>query len=371
MKALTFSTVCLLTTPAFSQDMGGMMAAQSAMDASNAAAASNAAMHQSQTSQQILLQLQAQQQAQLQAEHAKQRAQQVQDGQINLPNNNPTVTPAARPIQQNNQAVAPAVFYAPVSGEKVVSPTEIEVEVPVYSQFQPRVKAQQIVTEIKSSEFFLEVNPLRLTANGGDFESNNTSNAGPELEFDKTESKFKMMPLDFKFGFENQNWGGFAEVMISDGEDRSEAVIYTKIGPVKLGGGLTLSMSDDETKVKSQGVLVAKGESDSSEIGPYFFSAFEVVNNDSVVIEQWNKIGGVFEKEEVNGTTTFKGVSFLFNPALDIMFKINPKLLIGIGAEFEYRRFSGDIKLSNYPSYKGIGNTYGFELNLIKTKFLF
>lgn len=366
MKALTLATVCLLTTPAFSQDMGGMMAAQAGMDAANAAAASAAAMHMQQAQASQLLQQQQQQ-----AEQARQKAQQVQDGQIQLPVANPTPTPVTRPIPQNNQAVAPAVFYAPESGDKTVSPQAIEVEVPVYSQFQPRAQTQKLVSEIKASQFFLEVNPLRLSAYGGDFESNNTSNNGPDLELDVSEFKFKMMPLDFKFGFENSGWGGFAEVLVSDGEDRSEAVLYTKVGIVKLGAGLTLSVTDDETKVKSQNVLVAKGESQRSEVGPYFYAAFEIVNDNSVVIEQWNKIGGVYEKEEEDGVTTYKGVSFLFNPALDVMFKINPKLLIGIGAEFEYRRFSGEYKISNNPNLKGVGNIYGFELNLIKTKFLF
>lgn len=362
MKALTFATVCLLTTPAFSQDMGGMMAAQAAMDSSNSAAAMQA--------QQLLLQQQADQ-AQKEADLARQRAESARDAQLRLPLASPTPTPTARPVQQNNQAVAPSVFYAPAAGDSTVSPQAIEVEVPVYSPFQPKVQAQKIVSQIKASEFFVEVNPLRLSSYGGDFESNNTTNAGPDLDVEADEFIFKMMPLDFKFGFENHNWGGFAEVMISDGEDRSEVVIFTKVGGAKFGGGLTLKVIDEEAKVRSQGTLVAKGEGSSSEVGPYFYAAFEIINDDSMVIQQWNKVGGVYEKEESNGVTTYKGVSFLFNPALDVMFKINPKLQIGFGAEFEYRRFSGDYTEDNGPSFKGIGNTYGLELNLIKTKFLF
>jgi hypothetical protein len=149
------------------------------------------------------------------------------------------------PVPQN-QAVAPAVFYAPASGDKTVTPQAIEVEVPVYQPFQPREKVAKIYTEIKGSQFFFEISPLRIKGSSVDFESNRMStNDNPELEIENGSFKAKMMPLDFKFGFENQGWGGFAEVAIEDGSESSELTVYTKISSVKLGAGLSFSASDE------------------------------------------------------------------------------------------------------------------------------
>lgn len=362
MKALTFATVCLLTTPIFSQDMAGMMATQAGIDAANAAT-----MQQGQAAQ-LLLQQQAQQQA-LEAEQVRKRAQYAQDGQIQLPVANPTPAPVTRPILQNNQAVAPAVFYAPAAGEKTLSPQSIEVEVPVYSTIQPKSQVQKIYTEIKGSQFFLELNPLSLKVAGNDFESNEMDNGNPALEFDTNTVKARLVPLDFRFGFENEGWGSFAEVRIADGEDSSALTIYSKIAGHKFGAGLVLNSYDYDIKVKRYGAS-GTGAGDSVEIGPYFYASFQLSNDDSISIEQWNKIGAFYEKNS-NSDMSVKGISFVFHPALDIMFKINPKLQIGTGMEFEYTRFSGDLQVSDLPKYKGIGNSYSFELNLIKTKFLF
>lgn len=90
----------------------------------------------------------------------------------------------------------------------------------------------------------------------------------------------------------------------------------------------------------------------------------------SMVVEQWNKIGGVFSRAE-SSKVTVEGVSFIFRPGLDVLFKINPKLLIGFGGELEYRRFSGDIKVDGTSKFGGVGNHFGHELNLIKTRFVF
>lgn len=326
MKALTFATVCLLSTHVCAQDIApapfvhdpgpsAMFMQQQAMAAQQAAA-------------------------------------------------------AAQPAPQQNKAVAPAVFYAPVAGDRTVSPQAIEVEVPVYKSFEPRKQIQQIYSEIRDSQFYVEINPLRLSVYSDDFESNNITNDNPNLEYESNEFKLKLLPLDFKFGFENPNWGSFAEIVISDAEDKSQVVVYAKSGALKIGAGLTFSITDSDAKIKEFGVQTGKGESDSMQIGPYLYCAFQLSNDDSVSIEQWNKIGGLYEKEESNGSV-IKGISFVFNPALDVMFKINPKLQIGTGVEFEYQRFSGDISVKNFPKYKGIGNSYDFELNLIKTKFLF
>lgn len=361
MKALTLATVCLLTTPAFSQDMGGMMAAQAGMDAASAAAASAAGVQQAQASQQFFMQQQA--------EQARLKAQQVQDGQIQLPVVNPTPAPSPRPIQLNNQPVAPAVFYAPASGDKTVSPQAIEVEVPVYTPFQPKAQVQKIYTEIKDSQFFLELNPLSLKLETVDFESNEMNDSHAALAVDTDSLKIRLVPLDFRFGFENQGWGGFGEVRIADGEDESALTVYSKVAGHKFGAGMVLNSYEYDLKMKRYAAS-ASGSADSTEVGPYIYAAFQLSNDDSVSVEQWNKIGGYYEKTH-NGDLKTKGVSFVFHPALDVMFKINPKLQFGTGIEFEYRRFSGDIEIDGLPKYKGVGNSFNFELNLIKTKFIF
>jgi len=281
------------------------------------------------------------------------------------------VTPVPQPTPApQDQAVAPAVFYAPANGDKTVTPQAIEVEVPVYQSFQPREKVAKIYTQIKDSQFFFEISPLRIKGSSVDFESNRMSiNDNPELEIENGSFKAKMMPLDFKFGFENQGWGGFAEVAIEDGSESSELTVYTKISSVKLGVGLSFSASDEETKIKQDSIVTGKESVDTIEIAPYFYTSFQFVNDDSLVIEQSNKIGGSYSKSESDGVT-IKGLSFIFNPALDMMFKINSKLQIGAGIEATYERLSGDIE-SGSNTFSGVGNGFSFELNLIKTKFLF
>lgn len=278
-----------------------------------------------------------------------------------------TVAPVAVPA---NQAVAPSAFYGQGSSDKTLTPQTIEVEVPVYQPFQPREKVAKIYTEIKDSQFFFEINPFSIKGSSVDFESNRmTMNDNPELELEMNSFKAKLMPLNFKFGFENQGWGSFAQVGIEEGSETSELTVYTKILSIKLGAGLSFSASDEENKVKQNSIVTDKSTMDSIEITPYFYTAFQLVNDDSLVVEQWNKIGGSYVKAESDGVTV-KGVAFIFNPALDIMFKINSKLQIGMGIEGYYERFSGDIE-SGSSTFSGIGNSFGFELNLIKTKFLF
>lgn len=274
---------------------------------------------------------------------------------------------------------------APASSEKeqpastVIQPAPLDMDVIIPSErapLQPKaeavaIKVDKVYNEIKGSKFFLEINPLRMAGFSEDFESNmNTPQDNPELEYDANSFKLKLMPLDFKFGFDNEGWGSFAEVLIEDGDESSELVVFGKIGGHKLGAGLALNVSDEELKIKTNSVEALRANVKSTEIHPYFYASFELANNDTLILEQWNKIGGAYVKQE-SDDITIKGVSFIFRPALDIMFKINPHLLIGIGAEVEYQRFSGDLKSSGTKLFDGVGNTFSFELNLIKTRFVF
>ncbi|MEA9357103.1 hypothetical protein SHI21_12835 [Bacteriovorax sp. PP10] len=330
MKALTLATVCLLATSSYAQDTYN----QPAMPVANPTPAP--------TTTTII---------------------------TPAPQAAPVVLPGPPPVPQN-QAVAPAVFYAPASGDRTVTPQALEVEVPVYAPSQIKAKVQKIYTEISTSQFFVELNPLSLKISTLDFQSNYMEDGNRALEFDTNDFKARLVPLDFKFGFENQGWGSFAEVLISDGEDSSDLTIYAKLGEHKLGGGMVLSSYDYDAKIKRFGATTGTGSANSVEVGSYFYASFQLSNDDSISVEQWNKIGGFYE-DTSGGGVTVKGVSFVFNPALDIMFKINPKLQIGTGMEFEYRRFSGDVQVNSLPKRDGVGNSFSFELNLIKTKFLF
>lgn len=279
-----------------------------------------------------------------------------------------------------------AVIQPPPAPEKneapaaVISPAPLEMDVALPAQREPLpksameasvAKVDKIYNEIKGSKFFLEINPLRMTGTYVDFESNqNTMQNNPELELEGSEFKLKLMPLDFKFGFENEGWGSFAEVEIEDGEESSELAVYAKVNGHKFGGGLGLNVTDAEATAKSNNVQIAKEEIRSTVIYPYFYASFELVNDDKLIMEQSNKIGGSYEKAE-SDTASVEGFAFVFQPSLDVLFKVNPKLLIGFGGELTYRRFSGDIKSSGTSIFGGVGNTFGFEFNLIKTRFVF
>jgi hypothetical protein len=246
-------------------------------------------------------------------------------------------------------------------------PAPIEVEVPYY---QPRERVEKIYTAIKDSEFFFEINPLRLSGRSFDFESDQTTNVDPDLELDQSEFNFKLMPLDFKFGFINSGWGSFAEVLIQDDFQYSELVVFAKLGNHRLGGGLSLSVSDEEIRAKSDGKLVARGDTKSTALETYIYSSFSLVSNETLSLDQWNKIGIGYEKNQ-SSNIKIKGASFTINPALEMMFKINKKLLIGSGIELSYSRLGGRLQVLNGPSYRGVGNAFSYEVNLIKTRFIF
>ena len=246
-------------------------------------------------------------------------------------------------------------------------PAPIEVDVPYY---QPRERVEKIYTVIKDSEFFFEINPLRMSGGSSDFESNHDAVNGPELEMDMSDFNFKLMPLSFKFGFENTNWGSFAEVLIQDSTQHSELVVFSKLGAHKLGAGFSLNMTESELKAKSNATTIVKEKIESTELCAYLYASFKLVDNETLSLEQWTKFGGGYEKVQSDGVKV-KGVFMTINPALDLMFKINKKLEIGSGIEISYTRMAGDIEVSSSRSFNGIGNSFEYELNLIKTRFIF
>ncbi|AUN97225.1 hypothetical protein DOM21_15535 [Bacteriovorax stolpii] len=272
------------------------------------------------------------------------------------------------PLEKNE---APAAVIAPAPLEMDVSLPATREPLPKPAAESPVARVDKLYNEIKSSKLFLEINPLRMAGASVDFESNQvTMQNNRELELDGSEFKLKLMPLDFKFGFENEGWGSFAEVEIEDGEENSELVVYAKVNGHKFGGGLGLNVTDVEATARSNNVQIAKEELRSTVIYPYFYASFGLVDDAQMIVEQSNKIGGSFEKAE-SDTASVEGVAFVFQPSLDVLFKVNPKLLIGFGGELSYRRFSGDIKSSGTNIFGGVGNTFGFEFNLIKTRFVF
>ena len=273
------------------------------------------------------------------------------------------------PSLQKTDAV-PTVLSVEEDGHKAVTPREINVEVPVYPSLPIKENVARIYTEIKESHFFLELNPLSIKGSTVDFESNLVSSAGnPELEIGTGSFKMRVLPLDLKFGFENPEWGSFAKVKIENAKESSELTIYTKIYFIKLGGGLSFSTSDEETTIKEQSVTTSVNKMKTIDISPYLYVTFQFVNNDTLIIEQSNKIGGSYSSSKSDDVTV-KGGSFIFNPALDILFKINSKFQLGTGFEMAYERFSGQIE-KNLNTFSGVGNGFGFEFNLIKTKILF
>ena len=273
------------------------------------------------------------------------------------------------PSLQKPDAV-PTVLSVEEDGHTAVTPREIKVDVPVYPSLPIRENVARIYTEIKESHFFLELNPLSIKGSAVDFESNLVSSAGnPELEIGTGSFKMRVLPLDLKFGFENPEWGSFAKVKIENAKEFSELTIYTKIYFIKLGGGLSFSTSDEETTIKEQSVTTSVNKMKTIDISPYLYVTFQFVNNDTLIIEQSNKIGGSYSSSKSDDVTV-KGGSFIFNPALDILFKINSKFQLGTGFEMAYERFSGQIE-KNLNTFSGVGNGFGFEFNLIKTKIIF
>lgn len=277
-----------------------------------------------------------------------------------------TTTPNSK-LDKNSAPVAPAVFYSSSAEDKTIRPADIDVEVPVYL---PRKEVEKVFKAIKESLFFLEVNPLRMSGGSLDFNSNNSVDSHRELELDYSSFNFKLMPLDFKFGFENEGWGSFAEVLIEDGNENSELVVFGKAAGHKIGGGLVVKVTSEELTATSSGVARVKAETKSTELGAYFYASFSLVNNDILNLDLWNKFGGGYERSQSSGTKV-KGVFFKINPGIDMMFKINSKLMIGSGVEFSYTRLGGDIEITGLKSLSGVGNTFEYELNFIKTKFLF
>lgn len=269
-------------------------------------------------------------------------------------------------FSQEEIVQAPPSFQNQNEINKTMSPP-IDVVVPYH---KPIEQVNIVYNKIKDSVLFLEINPVSLKYRYMDFQSDNLTNNIRDLDLDMSQFKFKLMPLDFKFGFDNSSWGSFAEVQIDDDSNYSELAVYGKISGHKIGGGLSLQVEKDELNVTVSG---AKGTAKIKEttIEPYFYASFELANNESLIFEQWTKIGGAYQDSE-SDDVRFKGLAFVFNPALELYFKINSKLLIGSGIEFTYMRYTGDITVSGVANSYGVtGNAFQMEFNLIKTKFLF
>lgn len=282
-------------------------------------------------------------------------------------------------LSQEEVVQAPPTFHNPSEINKTMSPP-IDVVVPYHQAVEPAkepvkesVKVEQInnvYSQIKDSVLFLEINPVSLKYNYMDFLSDNLTNNVRDLDLDTSQLKFKMMPLNFKFGFDNASWGSFAEVEIEDESNASELVIYGKIGGHKLGGGLSFQVEENEANVTVAGVK-GKAKTKETSVHPYFYMSFELSNSESLIVEQWTKIGGACQDSQ-SDDIRFKGLAFVFNPALEMYFKINPKLMIGSGLEFMYMRYAGDITVSGVKNTYGVtGNAFEMEFNIIKTKFLF
>ena len=245
-------------------------------------------------------------------------------------------------------------------------PAPIEVEVPYY---QPRTQIEKINTVLRDSEFFFEMNPLRISGSSFDFTSDQTTFVKPDFEVDDSEFDLNLLPLDFKFGFNNVDWGSFAEVNLQENSQDSEMVIYGRSNGHKFGAGFGANISKDKVRLKSNGVLIGKGESKLTEVTAYFYSSFMLIDNSLLTLEQWNKFGGGYQR--ISGADLIiKGLLLRVEPAIELMFKINNKLQIGTGFELRYERFGGHIYMDS-SDFKGVADNFGYEFNIIKTRFNF
>lgn len=258
-----------------------------------------------------------------------------------------------------------------VSAQDIVVEPETQINFP--DPASQKVTNSPIVIfgdEVNDSQFYVFFKAFSISNSSADFESDMKMPKGSELEFDIDNSQVRLMPLDFRIGFENKSWGSFAEILINDELQSSELVIYSKNGNTRVGPGFLAKIENKEFDVKSNGEVIGTEKKKNTEVAAYLYAAFTLLDNQMITVEQWNKAGISFEKTDEDNAK-IEAFTFLINPAIDLMFKINKKLQIGTGVELSYGRVSGEFQAGNSLNYEGVGNIFSYELNLIKAKFLF
>ena len=258
----------------------------------------------------------------------------------------------------------------PIESVTSQTPTNLpplEIDVPI---FQPRQKVEEIYTEIKGSKFFLEVNPLIFTHVTQDSETNEENNGVPVTKVDYSKTKFRLMPLDFKIGFDNENWGSFADIYIEGSSENSEIVIYSRISALKIGGALQLKSTTREKTVTSNGTPNKTINTKETSFSTAFYLAGAFANSEKMFVEGYTYIGGGYASDD-DGSLKTSGAYFYTTLGLDIYHKINKNFMLGFGGEFYYSRFVGDVSYTGSTTHSGIGNTFSFEWDFIKAKFLF
>lgn len=225
-----------------------------------------------------------------------------------------------------------------------------------------------IVQEISTSRFFLEFKPFKFNYTNLSAKSDLMVNSYNVYEERSDIFKAKMLALDFRFGFENANWGSFADIEIEGDSQFSEFTVYSNGPFAKVGFGIILDFENVSSTTKTFGEIVSETNKESLEISPYFYFAFKFAENDSVAISQWNKVGSIFNRDVVSDVE-LTGLGVRYNAGLDIMFKVNKNVQVGLGLEFDLKAIR--IEIEDLPDASTSALEVDFEIDLFKVKYLF
>lgn len=266
------------------------------------------------------------------------------------------------PISNETQEIILPSTQAP---EKVAikEPVQAPAAVPVTQEVPVTNVLSQIGNEIANSKFYIEFKPLSYSYEDVNLKSNDLFDNQRLFEIKGNSSRLRVLPTDFRFGFENSNWGSVADIEIEDDNQAGDVAVFSKVGPLKVGLGLKLDYQRTELKAYKLESEVSSSIEKSTFIGPYLYLATTTENTQSE-FNLWGKAGWFFSTAEVDGSDIdINGLGV--SGGLDYYQKINSKLYIGLGGEFTYMYAKSD-KQYNFDM-----NQILVELSVFKVKYHF
>lgn len=282
-------------------------------------------------------------------------------------------TPKSLKITQNGQT-----FIVPISNETqeiilpstqvpekvaVKEPVQTPAPAPVTSEVSAANMLAQIGNGIANSKFYIELKPLSYSYEDASIKSNDLFNDRRLFEIKGNSSRLRVLPTDFRFGFENNNWWSVADIVIEDDTQSGDIAVFSKVGPLKVGLGLNLDYQRTELKAYKMESEVSSSIEKSTYIGPYLYLATTTENSQSE-FNLWGKAGWFFSTAEVDGSDIdINGLGV--SGGMDYYQKINSKLYIGLGGEFTYMYAKSD------KEYNFDMNQILFELSVFKVKYHF
>lgn len=185
------------------------------------------------------------------------------------------------------------------------------------------------------------------------------------------EVKIQVLPLNFTFRYDNNDWGSIANLSLEDTNELS-GVWYTRLGDqFKIGIAPQYKYVRTSTKEKELGTVTDRSTSKEHELAIGLYTGFDIIDSENIYFEIANTVSGVYGSGEVENSVELTMYGVRFNPSFNFFYKTKKQFHLGFGMNTDVTFFAGDVKAPGVSKVDISGYIIDLKLELLKMKILF